>query len=124
MSFKKLFVVSLTVFTAMVIMGCGKDKGKTVDGTNVTNEKSADVDKFMKDYEEFVNGYCSVAEQISKASMMKKVKLMRGLAEKSTKLNKYANDSIALKASMSADAQKKLAELENKASECSKKIKM
>ncbi|MFC1668892.1 hypothetical protein ACFL20_00750 [Spirochaetota bacterium] len=122
MNAKRILLVSLVIVSALLIVNCGKDKGTSTG--NVNTEQSADVDKFLSDYESFVTEYCSVTDQISTAPMMKKVKLMQGLAIKSTKLSKYANDSIAMKASMSASAQKKLDELQKKADQCSKKVKI
>lgn len=115
-----MFLTLLLVAGALVCAGCGK--GDSTSGVPGAPGSNTDVDAFFKDYTAFIDDYCAAADKYQGASMNEKAALLRDLGTKSLKLAEYANQAIAIKASMAPGSEEKLDELGKRVDECQKKF--
>lgn len=83
---------------------------------------SADVEKFLEDYEELIDKYCDFTDRFSKASMSEMAELAQEMATQGAELAEYSMQAIAFQAAYSPEAEEKLEELEKKAEACGEEI--
>lgn len=92
------------------------------DAAPVEAGTSADVQAFLKDYEELVDKYCEFTDRFSRATMAEMAQLGQEMADQAMELSEYSTRAIALRASLSEEAQARMEELGKKAEACGEKI--
>jgi hypothetical protein len=83
---------------------------------------SADLQAFIKDYEEFIDKYCELADRFSRATMAELAQLGQEMGEQAMKFGEYSAQTLAMRASFSPEAQAKMEELQKRGEACGERI--
>lgn len=127
---KSRFLPVLAVFALFLCTACGggSDGDSEVAGSAVaeaapiTQGNNADLDEFLDDYEEFVDQYCEFTERFATASLTEMTALAEEMGARGVELAQYSTRAVALKASASEEAQRRLDQMNAKVEECGEKL--
>jgi len=126
----------LVALVSVSLLGCGGDADTDApesdpgdppatapaEEAQMGQGEETDLDAFLTEYEEFVDQYCEFTEEFSTANMTEMASLMEEMSAKSMELADYSTQVVALQASASPEAQRRLEEMQKKADGCSEAL--
>jgi hypothetical protein len=135
----KIAPLVMVALGGFVLVGCGGNEGsddpaagmdqvspaadRAEEGAApVESGMSADVQAFIQDYEELIDRYCEFADRFSTATMAEMAQLGQEMADQAMKLSEYSARAVALRASLSDEAQARMEELGKKGEACGERI--
>lgn len=126
----------LVALASVSLVGCGGDAGEDAQGAaagdapapasaeeaQVGQGERTDLDAFLTEYEEFIDEYCQFTEEFASADMTEMADLMNRMSAQSMKLGEFSTQAVAIQASASPEAQRRLEAMQEKAEACADRI--
>jgi hypothetical protein len=116
---------ALAVFALLLFAACGGGSdgdSEVAEAAAIAQGNNSDLDEFLEDYEEFVDEYCEFTERFATASLTEMTALAEDMSATGVELAQYSTRAVALKASASEEAQRRLDQMNAKVEECGAKL--